>query len=137
MSIPARAAPSPTAGSDTGRRPLAPQARPAQLKHDQGPATTSARAVPFLGFARAVSVRKGPLLETSWHCYLCVRQEMVDQVNADHEYLGLVMINGTSYCLWHARRHARRALSLPPIRSIPAKLAGRQKYGNNTGQGSQ
>jgi hypothetical protein len=76
-------------------------------------------------------------LETSWHCYLCIRQEMADHIQADHEYLGLVMINGTSYCLWHARRHVRRALSLPPpIRSLPTKLASRLKYEDKAGKGA-
>ena len=77
-------------------------------------------------------------MEPTWHCYMCVRQEVTDHIQTDHEYLGLVMINGTSYCLWHARQYARRALSTrQPIRALPARLAGRRRNESKTGEGSQ
>jgi hypothetical protein len=68
-------------------------------------------------------------MEKPWHCYLCVRQEMIDNVLADHEYLGLVMINGTTYCLFHARGYAHRSLSRAARstrKAVPGKLATRR-----------
>jgi hypothetical protein len=52
---------------------------------------------------------------------------MMDNVVEDHESYGLVMIKGTSYCLFHARAYARRMLSRAPMRSLPGKLTGRAK----------
>ena len=76
-------------------------------------------------------------MEKPWHCYLCVRQEMLDNVLADHEYLGLVMINGTSYCLFHARSFAHRALSRVPRRARPAKLTARARIERGAAMGNQ
>jgi|HubBroStandDraft_1064217.scaffolds.fasta_scaffold05742_5 hypothetical protein len=62
-------------------------------------------------------------MEKSWHCYMCVRQEVATNVQEDHEYLGLVMINGTSVCLFHARRRARWILSRPQLSTSPEAKA--------------
>ena len=72
-------------------------------------------------------------MEKSWHCYLCVRKEMMDNVVTEHESYGLVMIKGTSYCLFHARGYARRVLSRAPMRSLPGKLTGRPRGERNVG----
>lgn len=93
------------------------------ISGSQGPQVTSKPSVGRDGELTRVSSAEPerPTMEKSWHCYLCVQAEVATDVVADHEYLGLVMINGTSVCLFHARRRARRILSRPQLRSSAAK----------------
>jgi hypothetical protein len=76
-------------------------------------------------------------MEKSWHCYLCVRKEVATNVQEDHEYLGLVMINGTSVCIFHAKGRARRILSRAQLSRSPEAQAIRPARRLRRGEASQ